>query len=225
MLGTVYIPPINSRFSSVDIFDDIENEIFCLSKENECVCLIGDFNSRRSTLRDYNESDETSQIFNNTKSDINFNWVSDELDVQSLEKYGLSIERKSKDNIVNSYGKRLVEVCKHCNMIILNGRSSSDQEGEFTCKKTSVVDYCISNTEFLKHVQDLRILPFSPFLSDVHNPIEVLLALGNQDNTESIYQQAQTKELAKKWNSEMKDTFHNHVEDKSENILMLTIKY
>lgn len=107
-------------------------------------------------------------------------------------------------------------------MIILNGRSSSDQEGEFTCKKTSVVDYCISNTEFLKHVQDFIILPFSPFLSDVQIHIEVLLALGNQDNTESIYQQAQTKELAKKWNSEMKDTYHNHVEDKSENILMLT---
>lgn len=70
-------------------------------------------------------------------------WVSNELDAQSLEKYGLSIERKSKDNIVNSYGKRFVEVCKHCKMIILNGRSSycSDQEGEFTCKKTSVVGY------------------------------------------------------------------------------------
>lgn len=121
----------------------------------------------------------------------------DELDVQSLKKN--SIERKSKDLIgtCNSYRKKFVEVCKHCNMIIFNGRSSSDQEGEFTCKKISVIDYCISNTEFLKHVQDLRILPFSPFLSNVHNPIEILLALGNQDNTESIYQQVQTKEWAK----------------------------
>lgn len=152
MLGTVYIPPINFRFSSAKIFDDIENEMFGLSKENECVCLIGYFNSRTSTLRDYNESNETSQLFNNTKSDINFNWVSDELDVQSWEKYAFSIEWKSKDNIVNSYGKKFVEVSKHCNMIILNGRSCSDQEGEFTCKKTSVVDYCISNTEFLQHV-------------------------------------------------------------------------
>lgn len=44
----------------------------------ECVCLIGDLNSRTSTLRDTNDSDETSQILNNTKSDIKFNWVSNE---------------------------------------------------------------------------------------------------------------------------------------------------
>lgn len=61
-------------------------------------------------------------------------------------------------------------------------------------KQVLLVTDTVSNTEFLTHVQDLRILPFYPFLSDVHNPIEVLLALGNQDNTESIYQQAQTKE-------------------------------
>lgn len=38
------------------------------------------------------------------------------------------------------------------------------------------------------------------------------------DSVDSIYQQAK-----KKWkmNSEMKDTYHNHVEDKSENISML----
>lgn len=35
------------------------------------------------------------------------------------------------------------------------------------------------------------------------------------DSVDSIYQQA------KKKNSEMKDTYHNHVEDKSENISML----
>lgn len=61
-------------------------ESFCLSKENEFVCLKGDFNSRASTLRDFNESDETSQIFNNSKCDIYCKWVSDEFDVQSSEK-------------------------------------------------------------------------------------------------------------------------------------------
>lgn len=62
----------------------------------------------------------------------------------------------------------------------------------------NIVDYCISNTYFLRYVQVLRIISFSSFLSDVHNPIEILLALGNQDNIDSIYQQALTKELAQK---------------------------
>lgn len=58
LLWIVYIFFINFRFLFVDIFDDIENEIFCLFKENECVCFIGDFNSRILILRDYNEFDE-----------------------------------------------------------------------------------------------------------------------------------------------------------------------
>lgn len=46
---------MNSRFLSAEIFDDIDNIFFLLlSKENEFVCLIGDLNSKASTLKDYN---------------------------------------------------------------------------------------------------------------------------------------------------------------------------
>ena len=34
-----------------------------------------------------------------------------------------------RDKIVNQYGKRLVDVCRHCNIFILNGRSKSDHNG------------------------------------------------------------------------------------------------
>lgn len=37
--------------------------------------------------------------------------------MDSLQKNVFSIERKSKDNTINSNGKRFVEVFKHCNMI------------------------------------------------------------------------------------------------------------
>lgn len=67
-------------------------------------------------MRDFYKS-YNSIILNNTECGINFNLVSGELHVQSSEKYGFSIERKSKDNIVNSNGKMFVEVFKHCNMI------------------------------------------------------------------------------------------------------------
>lgn len=59
----------------------------------------------------------TSIILNNTECGINFNLVLGELHKQSSEKYSFSIERKSKDNIVNSNGKKFVEVFKQCNMI------------------------------------------------------------------------------------------------------------
>lgn len=136
LMGTVYIPPSNSRFSSVEIFDDIENEIFNLFKENDCICLLGDFNSRVSTFRDFIDVD----VCNIAENNSNFNLAVDEIDLEAIEKYGFSIERKSKDKIVNCYGKKLIDICKHCNIIILDGRSMGDQNGEFTCKQSSVVN-------------------------------------------------------------------------------------
>ena len=77
-LGTVYIPPSNSRFSSVEIFDDIENEIFNL----------GDFNSRVSTLRDFIDVDDSlSQLCNIAQNNSNFNGAVDEIDFEAIEKY------------------------------------------------------------------------------------------------------------------------------------------
>jgi hypothetical protein len=38
-------------------------------------------------------------------------------------------------------------------MFILNGRLNGDKDWIFTCKGTSVVDYCISNVHFLNKYQ------------------------------------------------------------------------
>ena len=96
-------------------------------------------------------------------TDIDFSLAVDQVDVKSLESLGFSIVRNSKDKTVNQYGKRLIDVCRHCNIFILNGRSKSDYNGKCTCKQTSVVDYCISNVDFLRYVQDVKILPYSMF--------------------------------------------------------------
>ena len=79
--------------------------------------------------------------------------------------------------------KELIGVCRHCNIFILNGRSKSDHNGECTCKQTNVVDYCITNVKFLRYVPDVKILPCSVFLSDVHNPVEVSLSFNEGETT------------------------------------------
>ena len=55
IIGSVYIPPINSRYASTDIFDEIERETRNFSDSSECLCLIGDFNSRVAMEKDYFE--------------------------------------------------------------------------------------------------------------------------------------------------------------------------
>ena len=42
ILGSVYIPPENSRYSKIDIFDDIEQEITEANRASHDIVLAGD---------------------------------------------------------------------------------------------------------------------------------------------------------------------------------------
>ena len=61
------------------------------------------------------------------------------------------MKRNNYDQVVNTYGLRLVELCKNNNMIIVNGRVTSEQgviENPFTCIKyngVSTVDYAVAD--------------------------------------------------------------------------------
>jgi len=56
----------------------------------------------------------------------------------------VSLERVSKDVVVNRLGTKLLDLCKSSEMTILNGRSLSDMNiVKFTCKNASVVDYTL----------------------------------------------------------------------------------
>ena len=74
-----------------------------------------------STLKDFTDCDENFEQTCYPMSDIYFSLAVDQVDVKSLESVGFSIVRNSIDKIVNQYGKRLIDVCRHCNIFILNG--------------------------------------------------------------------------------------------------------
>ena len=55
-------------------------------------------------------------------------------------------KRQNFDNIVNDHGKQLLDLCKTCDLRILNGRSKGDTLGKFTFHSIngiSTVDYII----------------------------------------------------------------------------------
>ena len=104
-------------------------------------------------------------------------------------------------------------------MFILNGRCNNDVDGEFTCKNRSVVDYCIADINFIKHLSDMCILPFSSIYSDVHNPILVTMKLDiNTRNptkdTVIIHECNNNSENPKKWNVDERFSYQNCVENK-----------
>lgn len=68
--------------------------------------------------------------------------------------------RCSKDDVINSKGKRLMETLEGLGGIVLNGRTIGDANGEFSfCGGvgSSVIDFCICSHSLLKFVHDFHI--------------------------------------------------------------------
>ena len=55
LVGVVYIPPENSKYSSRDAFDEIELEWMNMNRNQNFVLLTGDFNSRTGIRPDIND--------------------------------------------------------------------------------------------------------------------------------------------------------------------------
>jgi hypothetical protein len=59
VFGAMCIPPENSIYSSIDIFDVIEDDILKFVAEKNCkVCLLGDFDARSGTKDDFVNLDD-----------------------------------------------------------------------------------------------------------------------------------------------------------------------
>ena len=210
LIGAVYIPPESSKYSSPDIFAQIENDLLSFTNTHKYICMIGDFNSRTSSLNDFVEI-----IDDNFEDGIFSN------DITLLDEMHVPRCRSSKDTVVNNYGRYLLELCKYSNLFILNGRCGADRNiGDFTCKNVSVIDYCISNVDFISILSDLHIMPFTSILSDVHNAMIVELknekvvddyVYNNVNNVPNI-------EVACKWNDDQKDDYHKAVSDRQHHI-------
>ena len=46
LLGIIYIPPQSSQYSSLDMFDEIENNMLLLNDISSSYCIVGDFNAQ-----------------------------------------------------------------------------------------------------------------------------------------------------------------------------------
>ena len=73
-----------------------------------------------------------------------------------------NIPRNSKDSIVDTTGRELLDMCKATQSIIFNGRCKGDEHGAFTFanhKGNSVVDYFIGDQQLYDSVQSLLVNP------------------------------------------------------------------
>jgi exonuclease III len=157
-LATVYFPPEGSTHNcdKEDYFCRLEHDCARL-RDDFHIAICGDLNARTTNI-----------------SEIPLDVIGTEGDLENLtnnngcENYQkefpdhFNIERVSQDmKTVNEYGKKLIEMCKACNMRILNGRSFQDKVvGKLTRVETtgcSVVDYLVCDAYVAEKITAFKV--------------------------------------------------------------------
>ncbi len=180
-----YIPPSNSvEHKSVhdDAFSILDKQLIKYMALGE-VILLGDFNSRTGTDPDFIHDDHigNKHIF----SDAN------EADYESDS---INVKRNSKDQKVDNFGRKLLELCNQHRIRILNGRTLGDSSGSMTYygpNGSSVIDYCIVAESIYPYVNSCVIGHANP-ISD-HAYISVKLQVKHVDRNVSFIQSDMSK--------------------------------
>lgn len=115
------------------------------------ICLTGDFNSRTSDKDDFIELDNISN-HEYDLADPDLDCLSNIFELHNMRLLKI---KKAFDKIKNNFGNLLLNFCRNNNMYLMNGRL---EEKKITTIKSSVVDYCISSIEFLKHFIHLSVI-------------------------------------------------------------------
>lgn len=156
-----YVPPEKSKLytdmcalQDFDYFDKIADDIRYYDNLGE-VFLCGDFNSRTGLMSDVIEQTGLDRYVDLPPSNNPCNIT----------------VRKSDDKSVNTFGYKLINLCKESELCIVNGRL---EPGRFTFQSSqgnSVVDYFITKASNFKFINEIEVEGLSEF-SD-HCPIHV----------------------------------------------------
>ena len=182
-LCTAYIPPANSSYSrklDIDLLDLIEKDIIIYKQKGD-VLLLGDLNARTSNLADFICQDSTRHLplFDFYKTD------------NQIE------NRRNLDRVLDDRGKELIDICISNQMRIINGRTTGDIFGQYTCFNVhgqSTVDYLIANEEIIDQILYFRVSDFLSTFSDCHCKISFeILAKYEEKSINNNYQKAPFK--------------------------------
>ena len=190
LIGVVYRQPDQSKYFNANFFQQMQEEIEDMKIKFPDAELIvgGDFNSRVGV--------ETEII------EIN---VEPNAAGEGMQYYNLP-DRKNKDIVQNTNGKKLIDLCKSCDLIISNGRTKGDELGEYTFispQGKSCIDLILITPILFNMKYDLQVgertesshFPITVKLEDVNN-IEQ-----NEENCK--------KYVRYKWREDKKETFIN----------------
>ena len=209
-IAFTYISPSNSTYSQRqdhDMFSLLESEVAMYLGKGK-VIITGDLNARTATDLDFIAND----------IDCPIPLPGDYIPDTQLSK------RSNPDLTNNSYGKRVIELCKASGLRILNGRTMGDINGKFTRHEyggSSMVDYCIAHHSILEKIRYFIVNEWLVHISD-HSGIKFGIDMFYEQHTE-CYIVLTPHPITYKWYDESIHVFKQALEtpDVQEDLKML----
>ena len=200
VFGVLYVPPSQSKFLKDDEILALEMEILSISSPHKYVFLTGNINARTGKLQDFITVDTFfADFFEFENETLNF-YNQAEL----LKNFDISVNRTSCDNVVNTNGSKLIEICRGNNLFIVNGRLGTDRDvGHFTYRNTSLIDFTICTLDALKLIHKFDVIETDTLFSDGHSALSwsVKIAHKIQDSNDKHSQERPVRWKPDKANS------------------------
>lgn len=165
-----YIPPKESKYykmQDTDYFEILESGVRKFSNLGK-VSVIGDLNARTGSNSDLIAD---SDVFDKYIPTIENDSEKDSFEVKD--------ERTSMDNICNSSGSKLLDICLGSDLKIVNGRLGNDKDiGQFTFMSNngqSLIDYVLLSQSLFPLVSDFVVHDF--YSCSTHAPIQLNMSV------------------------------------------------
>ncbi len=224
----LYIPPYGTRYSNVDLFDALSDEVLNYSSDEYYHLISGDLNAHTGVRPDIVTFDATLcdclGIDEDTKSRLEI--------TQTMETLGLPVSRASTDQQRDNgnYGEGLLQMCINNMLCIFNGRTGSDNgKGKATTTDGTLIDYVIGSPFILGLTPFFNVLDFDALFSDKHSIVEFevsvkgpyrscqdVVAMNSNSSSESFSQgipDEQTEKVV--WRPEEKDLYISRIDKDS----------
>lgn len=215
-IACIYIPPVKSKYYKLydcDLYNELENSIELYSELGH-VFILGDLNGRTGTLVDFLENDDIHFTLKNRICGA-FEYLADSV----LPK------RVNPDLNTNSYGSKIISMCKSSGLRIVNGRHKNGFSNDFTyCGPIgmSVLDYFIVPSFYFPNINQLIVSNFTTYSDHafLHLELNLLNTMRNPGKCSDAMEDTERR-VKYKWKDEFKEQCTECIRINMDNIIRL----
>ncbi len=144
----VYVAPVGSKHESESLFQNLARDIAEVQNLRGIVLMGGDFNAHTTTLSNTIDTSDLCELLQ-------------ALELAKTKQPSIVTKRQNRDANVSGWGRELLDLCCDVGLLILNGQTSGDELGDFTCLANggcSTIDYIVGSPTIWQVATHLEVI-------------------------------------------------------------------